>query len=166
MEGGRQLAGTEGQGLDGGVIVIPAAAQVVAKAAGVHDADLVAGFQLAVRHGKCVEACVGKPVVEGSHPAGSGAAVKLRQAVDLADVGSAGMGVSLGVQRLGDTAHHGGFLGELHPGIHQRAVPGGAFVFGIGGVFHDDMGLAQVIGRCQHGGGHQGQGHHQCQQQG
>ena len=166
IEGGRQLAGTEGQGLDGGVIVIPAAAQVVAKAAGVHDADLVAGFQLAVRHGKCVEACVGKPVVEGPHPAGSGAAVKLRQAVDLADVGSAGMGVSLGVQRLGDTAHHGGFLGELHPGIHQRAVPGGAIVFGIGGVFHDDMGLAQVIGRCQHGGGHQGQGHHQCQQQG
>ena len=166
IEGGRQLAGTEGQGLDGGVIVIPAAAQVVAKAAGVHDADLVAGFQLAVRHGKCVEACVGKPVVEGSHPAGSGAAVKLRQAVDLADVGSAGMGVSLGVQRLKDTAHHGGIPGELHPAVHQGAVPRSAFVFGIGGVFHDDMGLAQVNGRCQHGGGHQGQGHHQCQQQG
>ena len=93
VKGGGQLAIAEGQGLDGGVIVIPAAAQVVAKAAGVHDADLVAGFQLAVRHGKCVEACVGKPVVEGSHPAGSGAAVKLRQAVDLADVGSAGMGI-------------------------------------------------------------------------
>ena len=171
IEGGRQLAGTEGQGLDGGVIVIPAAAQVVAKAAGVHDADLVAGFQLAVRHGKCGEAFVGKPIVEGSHPAGSGAAVKLRQAVDLADViaFSAGLGISLGLQRLGDTAHRGGILGELHPGIHQRAGPGRSFTihrFCEGSVFHDDTGLAQVNGRCQHGGGHQGQGHHQCQQQG
>ena len=171
VKGGGQLAIAEGQGLDGGVIVIPAAAQVVAKAAGVHDADLVAGFQLAVRHGKCGEAFVGKPIVEGSHPAGSGAAVKLRQAVDLADViaFSAGLGISLGLQRLGDTAHRGGILGELHPGIHQRAGPGRSFTihrFCEGSVFHDDMGLAQVIGRCQHGGGHQGQGHHQCQQQG
>ena len=76
MEGGRQLAIAEGQGLDGGVIVIPAAAQVVAKAAGVHDADLVAALQLAVRHGKFAEACVGKPVVEGAHPAGLASAVK------------------------------------------------------------------------------------------
>ena len=171
VKGGGQLAIAEGQGLDGGVIVIPAAAQVVAKAAGVHDADLVAGFQLAVRHGKCGEAFVGKPIVEGSHPAGSGAAVKLRQAVDLAGViaFSAGLGISLGLQRLGDTAHRGGILGELHPGIHQRAGPGRSFTihrFCEGSVFHDDMGLAQVIGRCQHGGGHQGQGHHQCQQQG
>ena len=169
MEGGRQLAGTEGQGLDGGVIVAPAAAQVIAIGAGVHDADLIAGFQLAGSHGKGGEALVGKPVVEGAHPAGLTAAVKLRQAVDLADVGSAGMGVSLGVQRLKDTAHHGGILGELHPGIHQRAGPGRSFTihrFCEGSVFHDDMGLAQVIGRCQHGGGHQGQGHHQCQQQG
>ena len=169
VKGGGQLAIAEGQGLDGGVIVIPAAAQVVAKAAGVHDADLVAGLQGACGHGKCGEALVGKPIVEGSHPAGSGAAVKLRQAVDLADVGSAGMGVSLGVQRLGDTAHRGGILGELHPGIHQRAGPGRSFTihrFCEGSVFHDDMGLAQVIGRCQHGGGHQGQGHHHCQQQG
>ena len=171
IEGGRQLAGTEGQGLDGGVIVIPAAAQVVAKAAGVHDADLVAGFQLAVRHGKGAEALVGKPVVHGSHPAGLIAAVKRSQAVDFADViaFSAGLGISLGLQRLGDTAHHGGFLGELHPGIHQRAGPGRSITihrFCEGSVFHDDTGLAQVIGRCQHGGGHQGQGHHQCQQQG
>ena len=166
VKGGGQLAIAEGQGLDGGVIVIPAAAQVVAKAAGVHDADLVAALQLAVRHGKFAEACVGKPVVEGAHPAGLASAVKRSQAVDLADVGSAGMGVSLGVQRLKDTAHHGGIPGELHPAVHQGAVPRSAFVFGIGSVFHDDMGLAQVIGRCQHGGGHQGQGHHQCQQQG
>ena len=76
VKGGGQLAIAEGQGLDGGVIVIPAAAQVVAKAAGVHDADLVAALQLAVRHGKCAEACVGKPVVEGSHPAGLASAVK------------------------------------------------------------------------------------------
>ena len=169
MEGGRQLAGAEGQGLDGGVIVAPAAAQVIAVGAAVHDADLVAGFQLAGSHGKGGEALVGKPVVEGAHPAGLTAAVKLRQAVDFADVGSAGMGVSLGVQRLKDTAHHGGILGELHPGIHQRAGPGRSFTihrFCEGSVFHDDMGLAQVNGRCQHGGGHQGQGHHQCQQQG
>ena len=166
VKGGGQLAIAEGQGLDGGVIVIPAAAQVVAKAAGVHDADLVAGLQGACGHGKCGEAFVGKPIVEGAHPAGLTAAVNLRQAVDLADVGSAGMGVSLGVQRLKDTAHHGGIPGELHPAVHQGTVPRSAFVFGIGSVFHDDMGLAQVIGRCQHGGGHQGQGHHQCQQQG
>ena len=169
IEGRGQLAGTEGQGLDGGVIVAPAAAQVIAIGAGVHDADLIAGFQLAGSHGKGGEALVGKPVVEGAHPAGLTAAVKLRQAVDLADVGSAGMGVSLGVQRLKDTAHHGGILGELHPGIHQRAGPGRSFTihrFCEGSVFHDDMGLAQVNGRCQHGGGHQGQGHHQCQQQG
>ena len=169
MEGGRQLAGAEGQGLDGGVIVAPAAAQVIAVGAAVHDADLVAGFQLAGSHGKGGEALVGKPVVEGAHPAGLTAAVKLRQAVDFADVGSAGMGVSLGVQRLKDTAHHGGILGELHPGIHQRAGPGRSFTihrFCEGSVFHDDMGLAQVNGHCQHGGGHQGQGHHQCQQQG
>ena len=171
MEGGRQLAGTEGQGLDGGVIVAPAAAQVIAVGAAVHDADLVAALQLAVRHGKFTEACVGKPVVEGAHPAGLTAAVKRSQAVDFADViaFSAGLGVSLGLQRLGDTAHRGGILGELHPDIHQRAGPGRSFTihrFCEGSVFHDDMGLAQVIGRCQHGGGHQGQGHHQCQQQG
>ena len=166
MEGGRQLAGTEGQGLDGVVTATKAAAQVVAKAAGVHDADLVAGLQSACGHGKCGEALVGKPVVEGPHPAGLVSAVDFAQAVDLADVGSAGMGVSLGVQRLKDTAHHGGIPGELHPAVHQGAVPRSAFVFGIGSVFHDDMGLAQVIGRCQHGGRHQGQGHHQCQQQG
>ena len=169
MEGGRQLAGTEGQGLDGGVIVAPAAAQVVAVGAAVHDADLIAGFQSACGHGKAAEALVGKPIVEGSHPAGLTAAAEFAQAVDLADVGSAGMGVSLGVQRLKDTAHHGGILGELHPGIHQRAGPGRSFTihrFCEGSVFHDDMGLAQVNGRCQHGGGHQGQGHHQCQQQG
>ena len=76
VKGGGQLAIAEGQGLDGGVIVIPAAAQVVAKAAGVHDADLVAALQLAVRHGKFAEACVGKPVVEGAHPAGLASAVK------------------------------------------------------------------------------------------
>ena len=169
MEGGRQLAGTEGQVLDGGVIVAPAAAQVIAIGAAVHDADLIAGFQSACGHGKAAEALVGKPIVEGSHPAGLTAAAEFAQAVDLADVGSAGMGVSLGVQRLKDTAHHGGFLGELHPGIHQRAGPGRSFTihrFCEGSVFHDDMGLAQVNGRCQHGGGHQGQGHHQCQQQG
>ena len=171
VKGGGQLAIAEGQGLDGGVIVIPAAAQVVAKAAGVHDADLVAGFQLAVRHGKCVEAYIGKPVVEGAHPAGLTAAVMRSQAVDFADViaFSASLGIAIGFQRLGDTAHHGGFLGELHPGIHQRAGPGRSFTihrFCEGSVFHDDTGLAQVNGRCQHGGGHQGQGHHQCQQQG
>ena len=169
VKGGGQLAIAEGQGLDGGVIVIPAAAQVVAKAAGVHDADLVAGLQGACGHGKCGEAFVGKPIVEGSHPAGLTAAAEFAQAVDLADVGSAGMGVSLGVQRLKDTAHHGGILGELHPGIHQRAGPGRSITihrFCEGSVFHDDTDLAQVIGRCQHGGGHQGQGHHQCQQQG
>ena len=166
IEGGRQLAGTEGQGLDGGVIVAPAAAQVVAVGAAVHDADLIAGFQSACGHGKAAEALVGKPIVEGSHPAGLTAAAEFAQAVDLADVGSAGMGVFLGVQRLKDTAHHGGILGELHPGIHQRAGPGRSFTihrFCEGSVFHDDMGLAQVNGRCQHGGGHQGQGHHQCQ---
>ena len=171
IEGGRQLAGTEGQGLDGGVTATPAAAQVIAVGAAVHDADLVAALQLAVRHGKFTEACVGKPVVEGAHPAGLTAAVIRRQAVDFADViaFSAGLGISLGLQRLGDTAHRGGILGELHPGIHQRAGPGRSFTihrFCEGSVFHDDMGLAQVIGRCQHGGGHQGQGHHQCQQQG
>ena len=70
MEGGRQLAGTEGQGLDGVVTATKAAAQVIAVGAGVHDADLVAGFQLSGSHGKGVEALVGKPVVEGAHPAG------------------------------------------------------------------------------------------------
>ena len=70
IEGGRQLAGTEGQGLDGVVTATPAAAQVIAKGAGVHDADLIAGFQLSGSHGKGVEALVGKPVVEGAHPAG------------------------------------------------------------------------------------------------
>ena len=171
VKGGGQLAIAEGQGLDGGVFVAPAAAQVIAIGAGVHDADLVAALQLAVRHGKGAEAFVGEPVVEGSHPAGHKAAVKLFQTVDLADViaFSAGLGVALGFQRLGDTAHHGGILGELHPGIHQRAGPGRSFTihrFCEGSVFHDDTDLAQVNGRCQHGGGHQGQGHHQCQQQG
>ena len=70
IEGGRQLAGTEGQGLDGVVTATKAAAQVIAKGAGVHDADLVAGFQLSGSHGKAAEAFVGKPVVEGAHPAG------------------------------------------------------------------------------------------------
>ena len=85
VKGGGQLAIAEGQGLDGGVIVIPAAAQVIAKAAGVHDADLVAGLQLSGRHGKCAEALVGEPIVEGPHPAGLTSAVKRSQAMNLAD---------------------------------------------------------------------------------
>ena len=171
VKGGGQLAIAEGQGLDGGVIVIPAAAQVVAKAAGVHDADLVAGLQLSGRHGKCAEALVGEPIVEGPHPAGLTSAVKRSQAMNLADIiaFSAGLGIALGLQRLHNAAHHGGILGELHPVVHQGAGPGRSFTihrFCEGSVFHDDMGLAQVNGRCQHGGRHQGQGHHQCQQQG
>ena len=171
IKGRRQLTGAEDKGLDGVVTVVPVAAQVIAAVTGIHDADLVAGGQLAARHGNTVEAHVGEPVVQGSHPAGTGAAVKLTQAIDLADVAafSAGHLVIAGFQGLGDTAHHGRILGELHPGIHQRAGPGRSFTihrFCEGSVFHDDTDLAQVIGRCQHGGGHQGQGHHQCQQQG
>ena len=147
IEGGRQLAGTEGQGLDGVVTATKAAAQVIAIAAAVHDADLVAALQLAGRHGKCTEAFVGKPVVEGAHPTGLTAAVKRSQAVDIADiiVFSAGLGVSLGLQRLHNTAHHSGFLGELHPTVHQCAGPGRSFTihrFCEGSVFHDDMDLA------------------------
>lgn len=54
---------------------------------------------------------------------------------------------------------------QVHPLVHQRAIPGSAVGLCVGRVFHDDPNLAVVVLCCPHGGGYQAQYHHQCQQQ-
>lgn len=59
----------------------------------------------------------------------------------------------------------GGPGNQVHPFVHQRAVPDGSAGFCVGGVFHDDPNLAVVVLCCPDSGGYQAQYHHQCQQQ-
>ena len=79
---------------EGGVLVVPCAAEVLAVAgSGIHDADFIAVAQLAVGNREVTKALVGEPVVQRSHPAGLGAAIESGQAVDRRDVvaGRAGL---------------------------------------------------------------------------
>lgn len=63
---------------------------------------------------------------QGSHPAGGFAAVTGGQAVDLADVAGLRAGLGIGTQGADDAVHHGGPGGQVHPLVHQRAIPGSA----------------------------------------
>ena len=165
-EVGSQDAFAEGQGRQAGVALgVPVAADVRAVAVGgVHHADGIPGEQL-VPGLDVVEPNVGEPIVQGSHPAGGGSAVTGGQAVDLADVAGLGTGLGIGTQGADDAVHHGGPGGQVHPLVHQRAIPGSAVGLCVGRVFHDDPNLAVVVLCCPHGGGYQAQYHHQCQQQ-
>ena len=156
-KGGAQLACAEGDGLEALVAGVEGAADVRAQIAGVLHGDLVAGFQLAVGHGVVGEALAGKPVVEGTHPAGILRRFLLLDAVDAADVAGvrAGLGIAPGRQRVHDAAHHGGVSLEGDPLVHQRPLPGCAVGLGPGGVFHRHMDLACVVVRCQHAHGKQ-----------
>ena len=55
--------------------------------------------------------------------------------------------------------------GQVHPLVHQRAIPGSAVGLCVGRVFHNDPNLAVVVLCCPDSGGYQAQYHHQCQQQ-
>ena len=142
-----------GQSLNGGVGIAPGAAQVRTVAAGrEHDTDHIAACQLAVLHGEGGEALVGEPVVQRAHPAGALVAVELAEAVDGGDVVALcahHRGV-LGFQRSGHAGHHGAVGGQIDPCIHQRAVPRCSVLLGIGGVLHNDLHLAVVVGGFLH----------------
>ena len=165
-EVGSQDALAEGQGRQAGVALgVPVAADVRAVAiGGVHHADGIPGEQL-VSGLDVLEPNVGEPIVQGSHPAGGGSAVTGGQTVDLADVAGLGAGLGIGTQGADDAVHHGGPGSQVHPFVHQRAIPGSAVGLCVGRVFHDDPNLAVVVLCCPHGGGYQAQYHHQCQQQ-
>ncbi|CDB24954.1 unknown [Oscillibacter sp. CAG:241] len=152
-----QLACAEGDGLEALVAGVEGAADVRAQIAGMLYGDLVAGFQLAVGHGVVGEALAGKPVVEGTHPAGILRRVLLLDAVDFADVARvrAGLGIAPGRQRVHDAAHHGGVSLEGDPLVHQRPLPGCAVGLGPCGVFHRHMDLACVVVCRQHAHGKQ-----------
>ena len=167
-EGGGQLTGAEGQGLHRLDVIVPAAAQVGAVAiAGIHDPDLVAGSQRSGRHGEGPKALVGEPIIQGSHPAGHGAAVECTQTLDRADVVVLGACLLVAVlfQCLYNTAHHGRIFIQIYPFLHQCPFPGSALGFRVGGVLHDDMNLSVVVVRCKNAHGYQRQYHHQRQKQ-
>ena len=165
-EVGSQDAFAEGQGRQAGVALgVPVAADVRAIAVnGVHDPDDIPGEQL-VPGLDVGKAHIGEPVVQGSHPAGGFAAVTGGQAVDLADVAGLRAGLGIGTQGADDAVHHGGPGGQVHPLVHQRAIPGSAVGLCVGRVFHNDPNLAVVVLCCPDSGGYQAQYHHQCQQQ-
>ena len=126
VEGGGQLTGAEGQGLHRLDVIVPAAAQVGAVAiAGIHDPDLVAGSQRSGRHGEVPKAAVGEPIIQGSHPAGHGAAVEFTQTLDRADVVVLGACLLVAVlfQCLYNTAHHGRIFIQIYPFLHQCPFP-------------------------------------------
>ena len=168
VEGGGQLTGAEGQGLHRLDVIVPAAAQVGAVAiAGIHDPDLVAGSQRSGRHGEVPKAAVGEPIIQGSHPAGHGAAVEFTQTLDRADVVVLGACLLVAVlfQCLYNTAHHGRIFIQIYPFLHQCPFPGSALGFRVGGVLHDDMNLSGVVVRRKNAHGYQRQYHHQRQKQ-
>ena len=168
VEGGGQLTGAEGQGLHRLDVIVPAAAQVGAVAiAGIHDPDLVAGSQRSGRHGEVPKAAVGEPIIQGSHPAGHGAAVEFTQTLDRADVVVLGACLLVAVlfQCLYNTAHHGRIFIQIYPFLHQCPFPGSALGFRVGGVLHDDMNLSVVVVRRKNAHGYQRQYHHQRQKQ-
>ena len=168
VEGRGQLTGAEGQGLHRLDVIVPAAAQVGAIAiAGIHDPDLVAGSQRSGRHGEGRKAVVGEPIVQGSHPAGHGAAVKRRQPRNGADIVVLGACLLVAVlfQCLYNTAHRGRIFIQIYPFLHQCPFPGSALGFRVGGVLHDDMNLSVVVVRRKNAHGYQRQYHHQRQKQ-
>ena len=168
VEGRGQLTGAEGQGLHRLDVIVPAAAQVGAVAiAGIHDPDLVAGSQRSARHGEGRKALVGEPIIQGSHPAGHGAAVEFTQTLDRADVVVLGACLLVAVlfQCLYNTAHHGRIFIQIYPFLHQCPLPGSALGFRVGGVLHDDMNLSVVVVRRKNAHGYQRQYHHQRQKQ-
>ena len=168
VEGRGQLTGAEGQGLHRLDVIVPAAAQVGAVAiAGIHDPDLVAGSQRSARHGEGPKALVGEPIIQGSHPAGHGAAVEFTQTLDRADVVVLGACLLVAVlfQCLYNTAHHGRIFIQIYPFLHQCPFPGSALGFRVGGVLHDDMNLSVVVVRRKNAHGYQRQYHHQRQKQ-
>ena len=176
IKGGVQLAIAKSEGLDGGVVVAPASANVHAAVEAKHDADLVTVSQFAVGHGKFLKAAVGEPVVQRAHPAAAAAAVDLTQGrfplgdcADVACVRTHG-GVARRIQCAGDTAHHGSIGRQGHVGVHQRTFQVSALHLGIGRVLHDDVDTSEAafapLGHFgPHGGGDQAQRHDQCQEE-
>ena len=176
IKGGIQLAIAESKSLDGGVVVVPASANVLPAILRIHDADLVAVGQRTVSHGKFFKAAVGEPVVQHAHPAAAAAAVDLSQRrftlFDLADVACvrAHGGVARRTQRAVYAAHHGRIRRQGHVGIHQRTLHLIILDVGIRGVLHDDVDTAEAafapLGHFgPHGGGDQAQRHDQCQEE-
>ena len=179
IKSGGQRTGAEGQRGQAGIgHVIEITADILAAVAGIHDADLIACPQGAIADCVIAEARVGEPVVQRTHPAGTGTAVEFVQSGDSGDVLAAIAAVfdvcgktSLFNGGL-DAGHHGGIGIKGDVSIHLPACPRRRFSTCCGfrehGVFHDHMNSTEVLGRsvlCEHGGGYQAQYHHQCHQQ-
>ena len=138
---GRQLTGAECERLEAGVGIVPAAAKIL-NGTGVHDADLVARAERALCNGKFTKAKVCEPVVECAHPAGHGTAVKRLQVVNGGDVVAFRADDGVAIQCFHNAAHHGRFVGQLDPGVGQRAFPDSALRLRERGVLHDHAGHA------------------------
>ena len=141
------------QGFERGIRIAPAATQISAVTIeGEHNADHIAIGQLAALYGIGAEALVGKPVIQRTHPAGGGTAVKFLQPIDAGDIVSlkALAGSLYGFQSRLHAGHHRAVLRQVHPGIYQGAVPGSAVLLGVGGVLHNDLCLAVAGSRLAH----------------
>ena len=139
---GRQLACAERERLEAGVGAFPVAAEIHASIAGVHDADLIARMERALCNGKFTKAKVCEPVVERAHPAGHRAALLLLEVVNGGDVVAFRTDDGVAIQCFHNAAHHGRFVGQLDPGVGQRAFPDSALRLRERGVLHDHAGHA------------------------
>ena len=151
-EGGRQCAARDLQCRQASIIVVPGTAQILAGVQREHDVDLVAVLQPAVCIGKGMESQVGKPIIEGPHPAGGSTALLFRQGLavfghtgQIGDVVAAcscaagtSPGIVLALQDLEHHGHHGVVLAQCVPAIRDgtRAIKS---TLGIGRVLHDHM---------------------------
>ena len=139
---GCQLTGAERERLEAGIGIVPVAAEIDAIIAGVHDADLVASAERALCNGKFTKAKVCEPVVERAHPAGHRAALLLLEVVNGGDVVAFRADDGVAIQCFHNAAHHGRFVGQLDPGVGQRAFPDSALRLRERGVLHDHAGHA------------------------
>ena len=139
---GRQLTGAERERLEAGIGIVPVAAEIDAIIAGVHDADLIARMERALCNGKFTKAKVCEPVVERAHPAGHRAALTLLEVVNGGDVVAFRADDGVAIQCFHNAAHHGRFVGQLDPGVGQRAFPDSALRLRERGVLHDHAGHA------------------------
>ena len=149
-----KLSALHQQGFERGIRIAPAATQISTVAVeGEHNADHIAVGQLAALYGIGTKALIGKPVVQRTHPAGGGAAVKFLQSIDAGDIVSlkALAGSLYGFQRRLHAGHYRAVLRQVHPGVYQGAVPGSAVLLGVGGVLNNDLYLAIAGSRLAHG---------------
>ena len=99
-------------------------------------------MERALCNGKFTKAKICEPVVERAHPAGHRAALLLLEVVNGGDVVAFRADDGVAIQCFHNAAHHGRFVGQLDPGVGQRAFPDSALRLRERGVLHDHAGHA------------------------